>query len=341
MGILLFPILAVGLNAAPINTCDHLLKTDHHNNSYTPKNHYAATVTTTPCHHATYNRLRQGSQTATTTTHDTHLRCALETLPPSRRTTANPRPSITYAASGRGIWPSRDPIEEKGGVNLYAFVGNNPIGKWDYLGLTIFIIPLDGPLRDFIDDQVYINQNSPDSEVVKSNIESEYQKIIDKYKDYLNAVDTDQIEKIIKAGKDWKKLIKWTNEICSKNKSTGPHYVADYTTTKKMIYSNTIKFYWSISRGGKEIKRFKDVASASVSVTPIIDLTAHMYVTCKCKNKSGEEIWVPNIWYADPYVKGSIEASYSAKWTYGWNKEWSDSQTIKVFDKGFPVIRLN
>ena len=33
-------------------------------------------------------------------------------------------------------WPSRDPIEEKGGVNLYGFVENEPIGRWDVLGLT-------------------------------------------------------------------------------------------------------------------------------------------------------------------------------------------------------------
>jgi len=35
-----------------------------------------------------------------------------------------------------GRWPNRDPIEEEGGYNLYAFVGNDPHGKWDYLGLT-------------------------------------------------------------------------------------------------------------------------------------------------------------------------------------------------------------
>lgn len=33
-----------------------------------------------------------------------------------------------------GRWPSRDPIEEKGGVNLYAFVGNNGITNYDHLG---------------------------------------------------------------------------------------------------------------------------------------------------------------------------------------------------------------
>jgi RHS repeat-associated protein len=34
-----------------------------------------------------------------------------------------------------GRWPSRDPIEEKGGVNLYGFVWNNAVYSWDYLGL--------------------------------------------------------------------------------------------------------------------------------------------------------------------------------------------------------------
>ncbi len=33
-------------------------------------------------------------------------------------------------------WPNRDPIEERGGVNLYAFVKNRPINGWDILGLA-------------------------------------------------------------------------------------------------------------------------------------------------------------------------------------------------------------
>jgi RHS repeat-associated protein len=35
---------------------------------------------------------------------------------------------------GTGRWPSRDPIEEVGGMNMYGFVGNNGILKYDYLG---------------------------------------------------------------------------------------------------------------------------------------------------------------------------------------------------------------
>jgi len=32
-------------------------------------------------------------------------------------------------------WLTRDPIGEKGGLNLYGFVGNNPVAKYDILGL--------------------------------------------------------------------------------------------------------------------------------------------------------------------------------------------------------------
>ena len=34
-----------------------------------------------------------------------------------------------------GRWPSRDPIEEAGGLNLYGFVKNDGVNAWDYLGL--------------------------------------------------------------------------------------------------------------------------------------------------------------------------------------------------------------
>ena len=33
-----------------------------------------------------------------------------------------------------GRWPSRDPIGEEGGMNLYGFVGNDGVNRWDYLG---------------------------------------------------------------------------------------------------------------------------------------------------------------------------------------------------------------
>ena len=44
--------------------------------------------------------------------------------------------SLTKITSGRLYWPSRDPIGERGGLNLYGFVNNNGINRWDFLGLS-------------------------------------------------------------------------------------------------------------------------------------------------------------------------------------------------------------
>lgn len=48
-----------------------------------------------------------------------------------------------------GRWPSRDPIGERGGLNLYGFVGNDGVNGWDYLGLAISF-PSTGGLGDLV-----------------------------------------------------------------------------------------------------------------------------------------------------------------------------------------------
>jgi hypothetical protein len=45
------------------------------------------------------------------------------------------------SAMGRAYWLSRDPIEERGGINLYGFVGNDSVNYTDYLGLKDFLDP--------------------------------------------------------------------------------------------------------------------------------------------------------------------------------------------------------
>jgi len=41
-----------------------------------------------------------------------------------------------YYSSELGRWVNRDPIGERGGINVYAFVGNNALNAWDLLGLA-------------------------------------------------------------------------------------------------------------------------------------------------------------------------------------------------------------
>jgi len=40
-----------------------------------------------------------------------------------------------YYSPELGRWLSRDPYSENGGLNLYAFVDNDPVGRWDLRGL--------------------------------------------------------------------------------------------------------------------------------------------------------------------------------------------------------------
>jgi len=44
-------------------------------------------------------------------------------------------PTPTKTVSGIPYWLSRDPIAENGGINLYAYVYNNPLNYWDPDGL--------------------------------------------------------------------------------------------------------------------------------------------------------------------------------------------------------------
>ena len=67
-----------------------------------------------------------------------------QTQSPRRKT----RPTPTTTAPGvpvygyryyeplTGRWLNRDPIEERGGINLYAFVDNSSLAEYDFLGLS-------------------------------------------------------------------------------------------------------------------------------------------------------------------------------------------------------------
>ena len=68
------------------------------------------------------------------------FRLSNETHAANRRQPTQPRrkirPAATKPVSGIPCWPSRDPIEEEGGENLYGFVRNNSINWSDILGLA-------------------------------------------------------------------------------------------------------------------------------------------------------------------------------------------------------------
>jgi len=50
-----------------------------------------------------------------------------------------------FRDSCSGRWATRDPLEEDGGINLYSFVGNNPVNLVDPLGLIEEAVPFPLP----------------------------------------------------------------------------------------------------------------------------------------------------------------------------------------------------
>lgn len=80
-----------------------------------------------------------------------------------------------------GRWPSRDPIEEEGGVNLYGFVRNNGVNQWDFLGTepSPSSPPLvEGPCCCKIDG--ILTKDKPTAEQVKNCITARA-KVIKRY----------------------------------------------------------------------------------------------------------------------------------------------------------------
>jgi len=71
-----------------------------------------------------------------------------------------------------GRWPSRDPIGERGGTNLYGMVGNSLIGSIDYLGLAMALCcPPDGqegPAAQYDTDKQCCNNGAPEDKVTDS-----------------------------------------------------------------------------------------------------------------------------------------------------------------------------
>ena len=55
-----------------------------------------------------------------------------------------------------GRWPSRDPINERGGINLYGFVGNDGVSGIDFLGLDLAWSVFKG-LREVMDEATPFN----------------------------------------------------------------------------------------------------------------------------------------------------------------------------------------
>jgi RHS repeat-associated protein len=121
------------LFSSTIAAYDGLQKTHLHDTSTTL---YNAHTPTTFYRLKTLTQHKKQTPAPTPPATTNHLRNTTQTLPQRHKTTATKALRNTYAADQHGYWPSRDPIEERGGVNLYAFVGNDGVNWFDILGLA-------------------------------------------------------------------------------------------------------------------------------------------------------------------------------------------------------------
>ena len=95
-----------------------------------------------------------------------------------------------YYSPIQGRWLSRDPIAEKGGISLYSFTANGPIGHFDYLGLCNPLCGVDS--FDFVQGSWVIDQTKGQFQYVfgiriKFKSGGEYDPSACKYVQYANA----------------------------------------------------------------------------------------------------------------------------------------------------------
>jgi RHS repeat-associated protein len=129
-----------------------LLLTTHY---VTPGSGTSSNVTLAPLYDLNANVLAYAEVTTSTITHRIDYdpfgnELTLDTLLPTAAAEEAPRFrfSTKYTDSESGLvyygfrsyspelgrWVNRDPIEERGGVNLYGMVGNDVVNRWDVLG---------------------------------------------------------------------------------------------------------------------------------------------------------------------------------------------------------------
>jgi len=92
------------------------------------------------------------------TLHNRARKIPSQVLEPQQENQPTPTPTASgvhyygyrYYNPALGRWVNRDPIEEKGGVNVYGFVGNSPLSQFDSHGLSGF--PGEPDLSDVVDD---------------------------------------------------------------------------------------------------------------------------------------------------------------------------------------------
>ena len=149
-----------------------------------------------------------------------------------------------------GMWPSRDPIGEDGGNNLYGFVGNNEVNKWDYLG---WISPVTGGPGGTMADPPF-----PTSGTLCSSLASRIRSFLhtseerDAWDRYVSGTKTTitltkaQVDVVISGNTKLQNRIKRQTKLCASGKRTWKN--------QKKTYGGMASSPWVLAIGGYSAK---------------------------------------------------------------------------------------
>ena len=131
---------------------------------YDGKGSVAAVLNTSQAAVATYHYNEFGALLSTSGTIDQPFRFSTQPYDPQ---TGLSYYGYRFYAPPIGRWLNRDPIGESGGLNLYGFVGNNPVNFVDPWGLAVFVGQhpafVDNPRNPFNHAAIVLRPNNPEA----------------------------------------------------------------------------------------------------------------------------------------------------------------------------------
>jgi len=236
-------------------------------------------------------------------------------------------PSLTKTASGRTYWPSRDPIEERGGMNLYGMVGNDAVNWTDYLGLL-------QPSQQQVDDMIE-TINVGRRNWTRGRANSAWETLIEEYNEkLLEGVNSESVRKMITGSLELKKLFDHADKECAKQKAKGPWIIGTITINADLggVTRKTPLKNYTYYNG--RLLTAVTFGSFTISVTAKGQLKAEIGVTCKCE----EDVWSSDLWLAEPSYKVWIETSLTAE--VAGQEFINESQNHVVAEQNFDPIIL-
>ena len=173
-----------------------------------------------------------------------------------------------------GRWLSRDPIGERGGLNLYGFVGNNGVNRVDYLGQKEVTFREYMKLRD----------QKPFKDKYKTWVLF-YEAWDPMFKEWANSVASKISDEQLKSASVF------GNDISTEYRSECDFIVkipvSDFSAVRKLLKINKVKYFASFGHGGGSNIYFnRGMGGMSTAAAPWVEGSLESRARSRCVNPS-------------------------------------------------------